>query len=55
LTIDVNLIAKYMFAETPRTAACGAADVTGAVGIELGNILNSFLLEIFMEWHYVAV
>jgi len=55
LTIDVNLIAKYMFAETPRTAACGAADVTGAVGIELGNILNPFLLEIFMEWHYVAV
>ena len=51
-TIDAaDVVAENMFGEPHRIAAVRAADVTGAVGVQLVNIFEPFALKIFVEWH----
>ena len=51
-TIDAaDVVAENMFGEPRRIAAVRAADVTGAVGVQLVNIFEPFALKIFVEWH----
>ena len=44
-----------MLTKPIRIAAIGSADVTGAGCVQLGNILKPFLLEIFVERHFIKV